>query len=169
MNTKNKKQLILFLITTLTTAAIIATQPTIEATKIIIDETKYITTPNTKINIKLEYKHSVELTKITEEYEVTNCKIKIVKFTWPGYGAGLPSKPDETPSETDENRNYVTRNITLNTTTLKISMKHRIDPKLTINGEEVTTKEEVAVIACTRISLIELMTSQKLKQPTNNT
>lgn len=171
MNPKNKK-IFLFLLTTATliTLITISTHPTTQANKITVDGTEYLTTPNTKINIKLEYQHSVELTKITEEYEVAGCEIKLVKFTWPGHGAGLPSKTDETPSqETDENMNYVARNIKLNTTLLKISMKHRINPKLTINGEEVESREEVVIETCTRASLIELITSKKLKQPNSNT
>lgn len=165
-----QKQLLLFLITTtLIILTTISTYPTIEANKVIIDETEYLATRNTTIKIRLEYRHSVELTNITEEYEITNCEIKLAEFVWPGYGAGLPSKPNDTLShETYENKNYVVRNITLNTTVLRVSMIHRISPKLTINDEEVVSSREVVVITCTRISLIELLTSRKLRQSSNN-
>ncbi len=169
MKPKNKKR-ILFLVTALTILTTISTHPAIEANKVIIDETEYLATRNTTIKIRLEYRHSVELTNITEEYHITNCEIRLAKFVWPGYGAGLPSKTNDTSShEIDENKNYVVRNITLNTTVLRISMKHRINPKLTINGEEVVSSGEVVVITCTRISLIELLTSRELRQLSGKT
>ncbi len=168
MKTRNKKYFFFPLIT-LITLTIILTYPTTETNKVIIDGKEYLT-PNTEISIKLEYEHSVELTKITEEYEIKNCEITLTTFTWPGYGAGLPSRPEDTPSQTkDESGNYVARNITLNTTTLKISMKHRVNPKLTINNKEVESKEEVVVITCVRTPLIEILTSRKLPQANNNT
>lgn len=168
MNPKNKKLLFLITTVTLITLVAISTHPAIQANKIIVDGTEYLTSTNTKATIKLEYQHSVELTKITEEYEVVGCEIRLVRFTWSGHGAGLPSRPDEMLSqELDENMNYVARDIKLNTTLLKISMKHRISPQLTINDVKVESREEVVIMTCVEIPLIELVTSQKIKQLNN--
>ncbi len=157
---KAKRKCFFFLITLITLTTIL-TCPTTETNKIIIDGREYLI-PNTEINIKLEYIHSVELTKIVEEYEIKNCKVTLTTFTWPGYGAGLPSRPEDMPSQTkDGSGNYVARNITLNTTILKICMKHRVNPKLTINGREVESTEGVVVMICVRTSLIELLTNKQ--------
>ena len=172
MKPKTKKQYLLFLLTTIAILAIttaITTYPVTQASKVIVDETEYLASPDTEISVRLEYEHSAELTKITEEYEVRDCEIRLVRFVWAGYGAGLPSTPNDTPSQTtDESGNYMTGNITLSTTTLKISMKHRVNPKLTINGKEVKSTEEVIVMACSKTTLIELLTSLKLPQPNKN-
>lgn len=169
---KTKEQSPLFLLTIialLATTIAITTYPATQANKVVIDGTEYVASPDTKISIVLEYEHSAELTRITEEYEVRDCEIRLVKFVWAGYGAGLPSTPNDTPSQaTRESGNYVAGNITLNTTTLKISMKHRVNPKLTINGKEVENAEEVTVMTCSKTTLIELLTSLKLPQLNNN-
>ncbi len=145
-------------------ASIILTHPIIEACRIVIDGTEYVVSPHTRLSIRLEYEHSVELSEITEEYEIANCKIKLVEFVWAGYGAGLPSRPCDAPNQlVSVGGRYVARNITLNTTILKISMRHRINPRVTINGEEVRSKEEIVIEACTKISVMGWVFAQKLR------
>ncbi|MEM4485335.1 MAG: DUF1850 domain-containing protein [Sulfolobales archaeon] len=132
--------------------------PMIEVARITIDGAEYLATPNTRVVITLEYKHSVELARIVEEYEVIDCRIKLEKFIWPGYGAGLSSKPDEIPDHAVERSgSFMIEDIMLNVTMLKISMKYRIDSKLLVNGVEIESREEVMIIACTRISLLEFL------------
>ena len=169
MKIKIRKRYLLFLLATAVLLAIITAITTYPATltnKVVIDGTEYVVNPDTKISIRLEYEHSVELTKITEEYEARGCEIKLVRFVWAGYGAGLSSTPNDTLSQTiDGSGNYVTGNITLSTTTLKISMKHRVNPKLMVNGEEAKSAEEVIIMVCSKTTLIELLIAPKLPWP----
>jgi len=159
-----KKKYFFPLIITTVALIILLTYPVIEACKVVIDGTVYVTSPNTRVSIRLEYEHSVELSEITEVYEVTNCEIRLAEFVWAGYGAGLPSRPGDAPNQSvSVGGKYVARNMILNITTLKISMRYRVNPEITINGEEVVSKEEILVEACTKISVVEWVFSQKLR------
>lgn len=157
-----KKYFFLIIITTM--ISVILTYPTLETCKIVIDRTVYVVSPHTRLNVRLEYEHSVELSKITEEYEITNCEVKLMEFVWVGYGAGLPSRPCDAPNQlVGVDGGYIIRNITLNVTTLKISMRYRVNPRITINEKEVESKEEVVIEACSKISVVELVFAQKLR------
>jgi hypothetical protein len=130
--------------------------PAYVVNKIVIDNREYLFDTNTKVNIHLEYKHSVELTKVIEEYELRGCSIVLEKFTWPGYGAGLPSRYNDTSIQVYTSEGFTVTNRTLGVSVLQVELRYMVQPKLLINGLEVMG-DRLIIEACTRISILELL------------
>ncbi len=147
------------LLTTSTLMILLLTTPIIQVTKVKTGDGEIVTRPDVKTTITLEYVHSVELGRVVETYEIINCEIKLTRLTWPGHGAGLPSTPsDFTNPVVSEGGEYVVENMSLHLgDVLTLSMKHRINPRLLINGDEIETGDLVEIRACTSEPLAWLL------------
>jgi hypothetical protein len=130
--------------------------PAYVVNKIVVDNREYLFDTNTKVNIHLEYRHSVELTEIIEEYELRGCSIVLEKFTWPGYGAGLPSRYNDTRIQVYTSEGFTVTNMTLGVSVLQVELRYMVQPKLLINGLEVMG-DRLIIETCTRISIMELL------------
>ena len=138
--------------------------PLVEVSAVVVDGVRYLVRPDTRVEVRLEYKHSVELVDIVEEYELLGCRIRLVKFMWPGYGAGLPSRVDELTSwSSGDAGGLVLRDVTLNTSVLQLDMRFRVSPRLTVNGEAIRAGRDVSLVACSRVPLIEILFGKWLR------
>jgi hypothetical protein len=132
----------------------IAFIPAIQVNRVIMDGNDVIAVDD--VLVTLEYVHSVELMRIVETYTVSNCKITLTNFTWSGAGAGLPTLTDSPNHIRHISRGYSLENITL-PLRLAIDVKYRLNPRITVNGEEVLVKDRLIVEACSHESLAEII------------
>lgn len=150
----------LFLLLAASALAItLLTMPVVQVAEIEVDGRLFVARPDTKITVSLEYLHSVELGRVVETYEVLGCEIKLTKLVWPGYGAGLPSRPDDLAgSPTTDSEGYMVKSTSLRLgRVLTLSVKYRVAPRLTINGGEAGPGDLVEIRACVGRPVIWLL------------
>lgn len=152
---------LLILCSILTTLVFVV--PLVEVSIVIVDGVKYLAYPGMRIEVRLEYKHSVELEDIVEEYEIYECRIQLVRFVWSGYGAGLPSSLDELGRLRSSNASrLVLEEIPISSNTLRLEIKFMVNPKITINGKIVEASDEVVLVACSKVPLVDVIISRRL-------
>ncbi|MEM3948740.1 MAG: DUF1850 domain-containing protein [Zestosphaera sp.] len=151
------KSKLVFLLATLFFGVTLLSLPIIQVTEVVMDNTVYLIQPNVKVTVALEYLHSVELMKVVETYEVVGCEVRLVKLVWPGHGAGLPSTPNDLPVQiVGSDGGYTAEDISLGPVVM-VSMRHRVDPTLTLNGKRVTFNGTVEIKACVRVPPVALL------------
>ncbi len=133
--------------------------PLVQVTEVVVDGVEYLFPKDGEVFITLEYLHSVELFRVVETYLIAGCEIRLVEFRWSGYGAGLPSTPEDIFSQISQSGGeFIARNISvISGNVLRLDMKHRVGATVSVNGEIVSSNVGVEVRVCVRVSLAKIL------------
>lgn len=115
---------------------------------------------SSKLDVTLTYVHSVELYHVVERYTLGGCDLRLVELEWAGFGAGMPSASGDLASESLEWRlpgGVVSKVDVKLRESVVVAAKYMLYPRLFIDGEEVSIREEMVLRVCRRVSLLELV------------